>query len=163
MKSARTAADRDAAILDELKGIRTLLEERLPLAEGQATTELDAAPEWMQVAEGLKGLHEIDDNEELQDFLGCDPELTPWCAAFVNQCLQEAGHTGIGSLRARDFADWGEECDKKDGAVAVFKSHVGFVKGEKLLGGNQGNMVKESNLDWYHKNMEFLGYRWPVA
>lgn len=120
---------------------------------------------WVDVARKYEGLEEERDNELLSEFLGIDPEETSWCAVFVNKCLEEAGYEGTGSLRARDFADYGTQCNMDDGAIAVFRKHVGFVVkgGEKLLGGNQKNMVKESNLKWYHENMEFLGYRFPTV
>ena len=51
------------------------------------------------------------------------------------------------------------------GALGVFEGetggHVGFVRGDKLLGGNQGDSVKYSNLAWFKSNMKLLGYRWP--
>ena len=121
------------------------------------------SPPWVDVAKKWMDKDEVDDCDELEAFLGVNPELTPWCAAFVGKCLEAWNIETTGDLRARSYADWGQECGGIYGAVAVFKTHVGFVQPDgKLLGGNQGNMVKLSNLDWYHKNMEFLGYRWPA-
>ena len=157
-----------------LRNLRDAIDVVIEKAEGLSVDKTGAGavvgappaitkPYWIDKAREFSNLHEIDDNDKLEAFLHVDPELTPWCCAFLNSVFTAVGLKGVDSLRARDYAGWGEETEKKDGAVAVFKSHVGLVVGSKLLGGNQGNMVKESNLAWYHKNMDFLGYRWPVV
>lgn len=158
--------DRKALAADIGEAVLTAIEALMPR---DTETEVPGAdpvintPYWLDIARKYEGLDEDDDKAALQELMNIDPEMTPWCAAFANAVLEEARINGTGSLRARDFANWGEECECKDGAVAVFKKHVGFVvkDGEKLLGGNQGNMVKESNLQWYHDNMQFMSYRWP--
>ena len=156
-------------MIEKLETAANALNELLEMAK---ESRLDVPQEethdpypWLTEARKWEGLDEVDDNEKLQAFLGIDPEEVSWCAAFVNQVLVATGCKSTGSLRARDFADYGEECEEQTGAIAVFRSHVGFVSDNdgKLLGGNQSNMVRESNLQWYHDNMVFLGYRWPVA
>lgn len=82
---------------------------------------------------------------------------TPWCAAFVNWVLENAGVDGTGSAMARSFMKWGEsvplnQANPGDIIVLWRKSkdsasgHVGFLQAIDgrylvLLGGNQGNRV----------------------
>ena len=124
--------------------------------------EGEEAP-WVQVARTFFHKNEIDDNEELKEFLeGIDPAEIPWCAYFVDKCLEMSGCNPLNSGRAADFEKYGKPCEKREGAIAVFDGHVGFVvANEKILGGNQGDMVRENNLAWYLKNKTFLGYRFP--
>ncbi|MGI9422096.1 MAG: TIGR02594 family protein [Hyphomicrobiaceae bacterium] len=116
-------------------------------------------------------------NPQIADFFrdAGHPDITqddvPWCAAFVGACLDRAGHSGSGSLRARSYLGWGTAIDTaKLGAVAVLSrgrnpsaGHVGFVIGESedtiiLLGGNQGNAVSVAR---FSKD-RLLGLRWPA-
>lgn len=145
--------------------IMEIIEDTLKKDVVEGTTDADDPTPWLTEAKKWEGLDEVDDNEKLQAFLGIDPEEVSWCAAFANKVLEATGYKTTGTLRARDFAQYGEDCECQTGAIAVFRSHVGFVSDDesKLLGGNQGNMVKESNLQWYHDNMVFLGYRWPAV
>jgi len=79
---------------------------------------------------------------------------TPWCAAFVNWCLEVAGVAGTNSAAARSFEAWGSKVSTPSvGDVVVlsrgtkpWQGHVGFWLGENrdnvmLLGGNQGDAV----------------------
>jgi uncharacterized protein (TIGR02594 family) len=86
-------------------------------------------------------------------------DSTPWCSAFVNWCLAEAGIRGTDSGWARSWAEWGEPIDPpRVGAVAVWArgrtspdgpivtGHVAFFAedlGDSLLvlGGNQSDCV----------------------
>ena len=83
----------------------------------------------------------------------------PWCAAFVNWCLREAGLEGTGSAQARSFLRWGftiplEKIEPGD--IVVFsrgnmseQGHVAFFlewSSERkncmnIIGGNQSNRV----------------------
>jgi uncharacterized protein (TIGR02594 family) len=59
-----------------------------------------------------EGMHEIDDRQALSDYLrkgpnGVDPARTPWCAAYVNSSLAQAGVKGSGSAVANSFQRWG--------------------------------------------------------
>lgn len=92
----------------------------------------------------------------------------PWCALFVNACLDEAGIKGTNSLAARSFQEWGQPCGPMIGAVLVFQrlggGHVGFYVGEtaewyRVRGGNQGNKVSDT---WIAKG-RLIGMRWPTA
>lgn len=89
---------------------------------------------------------------------------TPWCAAFANAMLAEAGIRGTDRANARSFERWGEAvADPREGDIVVFwrtdpsswKGHVGFfvrfeVRGDRsgvvVVGGNQSNAVSEA---WY--------------
>jgi uncharacterized protein (TIGR02594 family) len=81
---------------------------------------------------------------------------TPWCAAFVGNCLAEAGERGTGKLNARSYLDWGVEVPsgfERPGDIAVFsrggsvwQGHVAFFLrfiGDlvEVLGGNQADGV----------------------
>ena len=83
----------------------------------------------------------------------------PWCAAFVNWCLENAGLEGTNSAQARSFLKWGftiplEKIEPGD--VVVFsrgntseQGHVAFFlewSSERkncmnIIGGNQSNRV----------------------
>lgn len=94
---------------------------------------------------------------------------TPWCAAFVNWCLLEAGLPGTGKANARSFMKWGEPTSNpQEGDIVVYwrvkkngwQGHVGFFSHfEKnlivTLGGNQSNEVRFSR---YSKD-KLLGFR----
>ena len=76
---------------------------------------------------------------------------TPWCSAFVNWCVEQAGYAGTDSAGARSWLKWGQGTDKPvAGCVVVFKrgappnGHVAFFvsmtsDSVRVLGGNQGN------------------------
>lgn len=86
-------------------------------------------------------------------------DSTPWCSAFVNWCLAQAGIEGTDSGWARSWAEWGRPIDEpRLGAIAVWArgrtaadepvvtGHVAFVVedlGDRLvvLGGNQSDRV----------------------
>ena len=122
---------------------------------------LDTHP-WLTKMLEFEGLDEVDDNVELAAFLGIDPEETPWCAAIVTSCLKACDKPALG-LRARDYADYGEESGGSIGDIAVWRSHVGFVcdADGSVIGGNVSNMVKRSptpgsDKDWFRN---FIGFR----
>jgi uncharacterized protein (TIGR02594 family) len=92
----------------------------------------------------------------------------PWCAAFVNWCLQEGGVKGTNSGLARSFLYWGNNTDDpKPGDIVVLrrgvdprKGHVGFYLDKsngyiRLLGGNQGDRVGVNS----YAAIRLLGYR----
>ena len=136
--------------------IGTLLE-----ADDQPSTPADPHP-WLTKILEFEGHDEVDHNAELTAFLGIDPEETPWCAAIVTKCLEACGKPTLG-LRARDYADYGQEGDGSVGDIAVWRSHVGFVADDdgNIIGGNVTNMVRKSppagsDKDWFRN---FIGFR----
>jgi uncharacterized protein (TIGR02594 family) len=108
----------------------------------------------------------------------------PWCAAFVNWCLDQAHKTGCGSARAIDWLDWGQELKQpRTGAITIIHdkrkdtgynaatgstsgNHVSFFVSQSkshitLFGGNQHRQVKQSLYPL--ENYAVLGYRWPIG
>ncbi|HEX9964380.1 MAG TPA: TIGR02594 family protein [Allosphingosinicella sp.] len=129
-------------------------------------------PPWYEIA--LKELAacvaegKADDHPRILEYLAtCDDleegewerDSTPWCSAFVNWCLAQAGIEGTDSGWARSWAEWGEPVEPpRLGAVAVWArgrsspdepvvtGHVAFFvedRGDSLLvlGGNQSDCV----------------------
>ena len=100
--------------------------------------------------------------------LRASADEVPWCSAFVNWIMKEAGIKGTNKANARSWAAWGEEGEGLKGEVAVLwrespegtLGHVGLVvkrteHGVWLLGGNQGDMV---NISFFPKD-RVLSYR----
>jgi uncharacterized protein (TIGR02594 family) len=91
--------------------------------------------------------------------LNATTDEVPWCSAFVNWCLREAGIEGTFSAQARSFLRWGLTIPLEKiqaGDVVVFargnnsaSGHVGFFlewSSERkncmnIIGGNQSNRV----------------------
>lgn len=138
-----------------------------------------ADPIWLQKAEQHLGTREWPGSKHnpaivrffaRAGFAGVRDDETPWCAAFVNAVLAEAGLPRSGKLTARSFLSWGDPVsDARRGAVAVFRrgrstwqGHVGFVLDADathitLLGGNQSNAVTKAR----YPRAKLLGLRWP--
>lgn len=140
-----------------------------------------AADEWMAVAEAEAALPaplrtEIpgpDANPTILKYWQAvrhhrptEGDETPWCAAFVNWCLAQAGYDGTWHPGARSFArNWGVRVGTPVwGCITVLSNeqgvdpqgtwagHVGFFVRQQgdsvfLLGGNQGNTVNISRYD----------------
>ena len=137
---------------------------------------------WMEIARSKLGEHEIPGpaaNPDILEFLasttldGPDKETdeTPWCSAFVNWCVEQAGFRGTDSAWARSWLKWGREPATEDewkGCIVVLSrgansGHVGFMEDwnddqVKLLAGNQGDAVSEA---WFPID-RVLGYRVPA-
>ena len=153
-------------ILEDLETAINRLTVYLSEREGQTDvaapdTPVDPHP-WLTAALRWEGKDEVDDNTELSQFLGFDPEETPWCAGFVSACLKQADRKALG-LRARDYAKYGTEGTGDVGEIAVWRSHVGFVvNANEVIGGNVSNEVKRSphpnsgKKDWFR---HFIGFR----
>ena len=145
-------------------------------------------PLWYDIALREIGVAEVSGagaNPRIVEYLSATPlahggksDETPWCASFVNWCLVQAQVKGTRSAAARSFLKWGAPRDPRPGAIVVIRHlvgstpitasgfHVGFyVSGSKtsirLLGGNQGNAVKESEFPLTKWNV--LAVRWPVG
>jgi uncharacterized protein (TIGR02594 family) len=133
----------------------------------------------MEIARGQIGQSEIQgsqDNARIVAYhdttsLGADDDETPWCASFVNWCIESAGIQGTDDARAISWADWGQASELTPGAVVVIRNtasgqnHVGFyVDGQEgnltLLGGNQSDTVKTST---FGGNYETVAVRMPDA
>ena len=137
-------------------------------------------PKWLDVAKGEIGVKEVTGivaNHQIVDFLACtslpvemvNSDETPWCSAFINWCMGQAGIQGTGLANARSWLDWGDPLDKPvEGCVVVLRrgappsGHVTFFVREfgdsiVCLGGNQGNQVKYST----YQTEDVIGYRWP--
>jgi uncharacterized protein (TIGR02594 family) len=134
---------------------------------------------WMQcaAAEATAGVHETrgpGSNPRVAEYLrvvGFADDSVPWCSAFANWCMKEAGFVGSGRANARSWLHWGKAIAAcKLGAVAVFsrgnqphQGHVGFyagVDGSNLLvlGGNQHDAVCVRAYPSNH----LLNMRWPT-
>lgn len=117
----------------------------------------------LQVASALVGMNERENTQTIAAFIkqgsgkNVDPSVTPWCAALVDAVLGKMGAPTLGSLRAADFKNYGEDAsgNPTQGDIVVFKplvaggssGHVGFLVGTNpdgtinVLGGNQSNGV----------------------
>lgn len=151
---------------------------KLPVPENDAP--------WLAIARGEVGQRELGgaaDNVRIRAYhastsLGEKPDEVAWCSSFVNWCLTTAGVRGTGSAAAAGWTAWGQPTEPRRGAVIVIfneqarnsgltrsGNHVGFLIedlgwGWRILGGNQGNMVKESCFSkrkWMVKAL-----RWPT-
>lgn len=141
---------------------------------------------WMAVAEKEKGVQEvpgIGNNPRVLEYLNATRNLsaitksrdeTPWCSAFVNWCLTQAGYEGSGSALARSWMQWGHPITTpRRGCIVVFLrdkiyGHVGFYLEEnathiKALGGNQQNPENQMYevCEKYYPKANLLGYRIP--
>lgn len=99
---------------------------------------------------------------------GIKDDDTPWCAAFVGACLENAGIVSSRYESARSYLNWGIPVFKPVvGCLAVFErnggGHVGFVVGLDqsdrlmILGGNQGDAVNIKPFD----RSRVVSFRWP--
>lgn len=99
---------------------------------------------------------------------GIKDDETPWCAAFVGGCLENAGVVSSRFESARSYESWGVALSAPVyGCVVVFSrvggGHVGFVVGQDsagnlmVLGGNQGDAV---NIRAFPRDRA-TAYRWP--
>jgi len=113
------------------------------------------------------------DNPRISEYLATvnmagDDEI-PWCAAFVNWVLKEAGIGGTNRANAKSYLTWGYEInDPILGAICVFhrgskswQGHVGISIDETksyiyILSGNQEDRV---SVRPYRKN-KLAGIRW---
>lgn len=126
-------------------------------------------PAHMQIALGELGQTEIpgsDHNDRIVAYFKstsyhASADEVPWCAAYVNWVLEQAGVARTKSAAALSFLDWGVRTTSPEyGDIAVInrgggKGHVGFYTGFKtidstqyvsLLGGNQSDSV---NTEWF--------------
>lgn len=156
-----------------------------PGGEGSSQFTLGPAkpldPIWMREARRFMGLQEIPGPKSNQVILGWAKALggwvsnfytnddTPWCGLFMAHCVGVTLPTEripTNPLSALAWADFGIDAELAIGAILVFKrpggGHVGLYAGENkdsyvVLGGNQGNSVKLSNVE----KSRCVAIRWP--
>jgi uncharacterized protein (TIGR02594 family) len=137
-------------------------------ADASVARAASRSPEaaWMKVARAEMGVTEnpVGSNPRIEAYHastegGAADDAVPWCASFVNFCVEAAGVRGTRSKAARAWLDWGVDAgDFVPGCIVVLrrgsppKGHVGFFAGFesgriKLLGGNQGNQVAVASFD----------------
>jgi len=145
---------------------------------------------WMPIAKTEKGIREIlkpgQHHKRIIEYhsttmLKATTDETPWCSSFVNWVVIKAGYKGTNNALAKSWLKWGKELKiPREGAIVIVKKknkksdaetgsstgfHVAFFVRKSathitLLGGNQGDQVKESNYRLSSYNIE--GYRWPI-
>lgn len=124
----------------------------IALRELAASVAESGSGEHPRILEYLATCSDLEEGEWARD-------STPWCSAFVNWCLAQAGIEGTDSGWARSWSEWGEPIDPpRLGAIAVWArgrkssdepvvtGHVAFFVedlGDSLLvlGGNQSDSV----------------------
>lgn len=132
---------------------------------------------WLWVAMEEEGVHETPGPEHTGRILEyhaittlkASDDETPWCAAFVGWCLEQAGIRSTRSAAAKSYLQWGYELSGPvEGCIAVLerngRHHVGFWVGQdvsriRLFGGNQRNRVGEVG---FARSSYKVTYRWPV-
>ena len=144
-------------------------------ADGPASAAL---PAWLLAAVRELGVREHPreaGNPRILEYhrtttLRATDDEVPWCSAFVNWCLRQAGVPGTSSAAARSWITWGQRLvNPRRGCVTVLRrgtnpaqGHVGFFLQSRgavvdLLGGNQGNQVRVQT----YSMTQVLGFRWP--
>lgn len=182
-------AERGAEVIEVSPSFAKVLDEAqtaavVAFAPPQAVPEDDAP--WMAVARGELGQKEIkgaEDNPRIREYhgattMGEKSDEVAWCSSFVNWVMAKAKLKGTRSAAAASWVDWGAASEPRRGAVVVIYNakaansalsrsgnHVGFLIedvgwGWKLLGGNQGDMVKESCFS--KKSWTLKAVRWPT-
>lgn len=141
----------------------------------------DSPPLWLVIARREIGVKERSgkaENTRILHYhkfskLKAKSEEVPWCASFVNYCLETAGINATRSAAAASYKDYGEPCMAKPGAIIVFSKadpdaggtgHVAFFErwDEDLnfvwcLGGNQKDAVSVAK----RPTERIVACRWP--
>ena len=135
-----------------------------------------SAMPWMDIAKRELGQEEVTggENPRIIEYhssctLKAQEDEIPWCSAFVNWCLKQAGLKNNKSAWARSFENYGQKLDTpKIGCIVVFdwgdgSGHVGFVTGwtgttVTVLGGNQSDSVCSATFS----RRQVSAWRWPV-
>lgn len=145
---------------------------------------------WFNIALSENGVSEIKTkgihNGKIIEYhstttLGAKTDEIPWCSSFVNWVMIAAGYKGTNNALAKSWASWGALVSTPfPGAITVIKRknkgsdtatgsstgyHVAFFVSLsptkiRLLGGNQGDKVKESG--FMLRSYEVVGYRKPL-
>jgi uncharacterized protein (TIGR02594 family) len=149
-----------------------------PEAPGSASDgkPADPRPPWLAKAESYLGFHERPNNRGIEEFIGlakCGSVGDPWCAIFVNACLEAVGVRGSRSAMARSFERDGNFVKLAAPALGAITTmwrgspssgsgHVFFYlgdndKGVLALGGNQSDQVCRQ----FEPRERITGYWWP--
>lgn len=138
---------------------------------------MSTVPPWLVTALGEVGISEVPGivaSPRIVEYhkattLKATSDEVPWCAAFVNWCLQQNGIAGTRSAAARSFLELGVKTPPRLGAIVVLRrssnpafGHVGFLLDNfggllQVLGGNQGNRVCIKSFG----AASVLDLRWP--
>ncbi|EDN66661.1 conserved hypothetical protein [Beggiatoa sp. PS] len=126
-----------------------------------------------EMAHGVKEIAGRVDNPRIVEYhqattLKATDDETPWCSAFANWCMKQAGIEGTQNARAASWLNWGQKLDSpREGCIVVVKTssshHVTFYysdyQGGRFsgLGGNQSDQVKIS----HYSKSSVRAYRWP--
>ncbi|WOB06488.1 TIGR02594 family protein [Piscinibacter gummiphilus] len=136
-------------------------------------------PAWLVEARKELGVHEIKGPVHEQRILqmwkdsklgGIKNDEVPWCAAFINACLERAGIRSARTDGAKNYLTWGVRLSHPAvGAIGVRKRpggfHVFFVLGRDGggniagIGGNESDQVLIST----HDKAYIAGYVWPAS
>lgn len=185
----RSALARYNAAKERIGGgdIGRLISANTPSASTGTAAGSPDSDAWMSVAEAELGTAEVAGTARNQRIIAyhsatsleAKSDEVPWCSSFVNWVMRQAGYASTNSALAKSWLGWGMACGPRYGAITVIKKrgadsdaatgsstgfHVGFLveatQGRvRLLGGNQGDMVKLSN--FYLTGYDVRGYRWP--
>jgi uncharacterized protein (TIGR02594 family) len=136
----------------------------------------EAGPPWLAKAESYIGFHERGENRGIEQLIAlakCGSVGDPWCAIFVNACLEAVGIRGTRSAMARSFERdrnfvrlsgpaLGAITTMWRGSPSSGSGHVFFYLGENeegvlALGGNQSDQVCRQ----YEPRDRIMGYWWP--
>jgi uncharacterized protein (TIGR02594 family) len=143
-----------------------------------ASAPSEAGPPWLAKAASYIGFQERGENrgiEELITLAKCGSVGDPWCAIFVNACLEAVGIRGTSSAMARSFerdSNFVRLSGPALGAITTMwrgspssgTGHVFFYLGENnkgvlALGGNQSDRVCRQ----YEPRDRVVGYWWPKS
>ncbi|MGJ5665873.1 TIGR02594 family protein [Morganella morganii] len=116
---------------------------------------------------GQKAIDQMWIDSKLRGLVGTARKV-PWCAGFVNACLERSGIRSTRSDSSRSYLSFGDALKEPAyGCIVTFSrtggGHVGFVVGKTesgqlmVLGGNQSDAV---NIKAFGTD-RVTGYRWP--
>jgi uncharacterized protein (TIGR02594 family) len=156
-------------------GPRPTPEQPLPRA---ASEQPETGPLWMTQAASHLGFQERGENRGIEAFISqasCGSVGDPWCAIFVNACLEAVGVRGTRSAMVRSFErdtnfvrlpgpSLGAIVTMWRGSPSAGTGHVFFYLGENdhgvlALGGNQSDGVCRQ----YEPRDRIAGYWWPKS
>jgi len=133
-------------------------------------------PAWLTIAEKHLGFHETGNNQGIEEFIASAHIGSlgdPWCAIFVNACLEDAGFRGSRSAAARSFeknSNFTRLPAPTRGCIVTRwrvspsdgRGHVYFFlekneNGYRAIAGNEDDAVREYDED----PSKVTGYWWP--